>query len=39
MLGIVIRIKCLGYVDNVKGYHLLGPTTHKVILSKDVMML
>lgn len=33
------RIKCLGYVNHVKGYRLLDPTTHKAIVSKDVMML
>lgn len=32
-------IKCLGYRDNVKRYRMWGPIVHKVIISKDVMIL
>lgn len=33
------RIICLGYDDNVKGYHLWSSTPQKVIVCRDVMML
>jgi len=33
------KIKYLGYANNVKGYRLWDITTHKVIVSKDVMIL
>ena len=29
----------LGYVDGVKGYHLWDPTTHKVVINKDVIFV
>jgi hypothetical protein len=29
----------LGYADGVKGYHLWDPTTHKLVISKDVIVV
>ena len=27
----------MGYADGIKGYHLWDPTTHKVVVSRDVI--
>jgi len=29
----------LGYVDEVKGYRLWDPTTHKLVISRDVIFV
>lgn len=33
------RWNCLEYVDRVKRYHLWDPTTHKIVISKDVIFV
>jgi len=33
------KIKCLGYANNVKGYHLWVPLPTRLLLSKNEMML
>jgi len=33
------KIKCLGYANNVKGYHLWVPLPTRLLLSRNEMML